>query len=308
MQFRKDVENVPQAHGKLKVTRNMLVIGVLVAVIIFVMISNLVTSASARSFVDVAVLKTSVDKNERITEANIVVKKMAKTEYNSYSAIELANGDKKRSIATFDDRDTLVDTYAQYHIREGTPLYWDALTKTTPKKHSYMYQMDGELLKVDGLDSDMFGEIIVPGDKVNIRVIYTDNTFKLPSEEEYQIFQETGLGLETAVPVQKKLFNEATIIDFLNKAGESIYDEYYRVLEMPKKEQVAYMATAEFKDKTTPSTTLFVVTAEEADAYQQIGNKGPKYMATLLPRTGSNLLLDALTELKVGFAREDASK
>lgn len=296
-------KNVSLKERKVKLSQRMLVIVSLISVVVLVLVMNILTSASVRDKIDVVTLKEGVLKDGKISESNLVMKKMIRSEFESYPTIKLADGSQKRVIAKWEERKLLEGTYAQYYLREGCPIYWDSLTKTVPRDHAYLYQMDGELLRIDEVDPFMFGELLVPGDKINVRVSYTDTDFKLPTEDEFNLLQQTGLKADTAVQKQDLLFAKVTVIDVLNKSGGSIFDEYYKILEMPKKGREALVNSKEFKDSVKPSTLLLVVTPEEVERYMHIKGMSPTYTTTLLPREHSNILVDALEELHVGFKR-----
>jgi hypothetical protein len=168
--------------------------------------------------------------------------------------------------------------------------------------------MSGELMKLDIPASD-FGTLIVPGDRINVRATYSDNEFKLPTEEEYLLqTQSSGFGYGTSSTVgsvkrQELIFNESRVLDILNSSGESIFDIYYELIALPKRDQLARVETEEFKNSVTPQTFLLAVTAEEVDNYLRINGKGASYLLTMLPRTGSNVILESLNELQIGTGR-----
>lgn len=285
--------------GGVKLSQQVLVGFVLALVVIVVMVINLITSMSLRDTVDVLVFKNAVPAEGLITEDNMDKKTMLKAEYEKEGVLTLSDGTQRRQIILYEDRDRLLGNdaaYASYYIRENTPVYWDALTKETTRSYSYLYEMDGELVKLNFSGSE-FGQMIVPGDCVNIRVRYTEDSFELPTENEYTSAQEDGVELDTQVTVQKMLFNNVTILDMLNGNGESIFDKYYKFISLPKAEQTAALQSEDFKAAVQPGQILLCVTEEEADMYMSIQDKGATYMMTLLPRTGSNVILNALSGL-----------
>lgn len=268
---------------------------ILVGIILAVLVLNLITSASSRRTVKIAVFASSVTTGTPVTLDALVEEDMVLAEYNKRAVIEFSNGEKRRAVVLWEDRERIVGAYTANYIRGGDSIYWDELTKETPKKNSYLYQMNGELLKLD-ISADMFGELIVPGDRINIRVNYNKKKYSLPSEEEYRMMVETGLDFTLTENVQELLFSEVRILDMLNSEGESIYDIYFKLLEAPKATQQEVMKTEEFIAKTKPSTVLLDVTSEEADRFMGIQASSPKYLVTLLPRTDSNLILNLINE------------
>lgn len=280
-------------------------IGFLLAgVILVVVIINFISSYALRQTIDVVKLKASVPQDGVILTENIVKDSMLKAEYEKQGLYKLSDGTQKRAIVLWDDRNKIVNTYASYYIRQNTPVYWDSISKETPKKYSYLYKMDGELLKLD-IKADQFGEMLVPGDRINVRASFTEQNFTLPSEQDFMLQQQIGIQSQTSVQKQIKLFNNTSVLDILNSKGESIFDIYYQLLALPKAQQRTSLASKDFQESVKPAQILLNVTPEEADMYMAIQNKGPNYMMTLLPRTSSNLITEALNELQTGFARSN---
>lgn len=282
-----------------KTMRNSIIIFALVAVSIGV---NAIASYNLRDTVEIVKLKSSVSQDGRVTEENMYSDKMVKAEYEKQGIYTLADGTKRRSIVLWEDRRRITEAYASYYVRQDTPLYWDSLSKESPKQYSYLYKMDGELAKVD-LDAQEFGKMLVPGDKINVRASYEEQSFVLPTEKEFMMQQQTGIQAQTTIKRQVMLFNSATVLDMLNQNGESIFDLYYQLLALPKAEQNKQVASDEFKERVKASKILLNVTAEEADRYQEIQSQSPSMMMTLLPRSSGNLITEALNELQIGLSR-----
>lgn len=272
-------------------------------IIVVVIAMNLISSFALRQTVEVVKLKTNVPQDGRVTTEQFYKDTMLKKEYEKQGTYTLSDGTKRGSIILWKDKDRIQNAYASYYIRKDTPVYWDSLTKESPKEYSYLYKMDGELLKID-MSADQFGKMLVPGDKINVRVSYTENDYKIPDKKTFAIQQQTGIQNETSVTKNTKLFNNVTVLDILNGNGDSIFDIYYKLLALPKQTQQETLKDESFKEKVTPQQILLNVTPEEADQYMQINNKSPKFMMTLLPRTSGNLITEALSELELGFQRK----
>ncbi|HBG2133301.1 TPA: hypothetical protein KPJ62_003663 [Clostridioides difficile] len=278
----------------------------LIALCILIIGSNIISNALLNKTVDIVTFKTALPQDARVTESNMVKTKMVKAEYEKQGIMKFSDGSKKRTIVLWEDRNKIKNAYASYYIRQNTPVHWDSLSKDTPKQLAYLYKMDGELLKLD-IKADQFGEMLVPGDKINVRAAYTDQVYTLPSEEAYKMQQEAGIQPNTAIQRKVKLFNNAVVIDILNSDGASIFDIYYKLLALPKAKQQEIIATEDFKTSVKPVQILLNVTEEEADNYMDIEAKGANYMMTLLPRTNGNIITDALNNLQTGFTRESSS-
>ena len=286
-----------KASNQRSVSRQAIIILIVVLAVAATILINVILNKENRQVVEVLVFKENVEQGTYITEEMFTTKEMLLAEYNKEAEVKIG-GETRRSIILADEKNILVNAnlYADYYMRANTALYWDSFTTIPTKKNSYLYEMDGELIKLD-VSADVFGDMVVPGDKVNIRCLYTEQTYKIPTAAEYEAMSQ--LGLETTTSEEKLilLFSEVAILDMLNSSGESIFDYYYEYLTWPVSKQKAALEDDTFKKNTAPSQILLSVTAEEADNYMRIQNKGPQYMLTLLPRDGSNLILDALTEI-----------
>ena len=94
------------------------------------------------------------------------------------------------------------------------------------------------------------------------------------------------------------LFSEVTVLDMLNSSGNSIFDIYYDYISKSKAQQNALLNDEDFLKSVTPKTILLEVTAEEADRFLEMEANNPTYLMTLLPRTGSNSIIDSLAEIQ----------
>lgn len=294
---REDVVN--RGTSVSKSTGLLIVLGMIVA---GVLILNTITSFTMNQKVEIVTLVTSVPADGRITEANMQKSEMTKHEFEQRGTYKSSSGDLRRAVVLWDEKDKIKDTYASYYLRQGTPIYWDSLSKETPKQYSYLYKMDGELLKIS-IEADQFGRMLVPGDRINVRATYTENKYNLLEQTEYDVSKLTGVGDSVEFLKQSIIFNNASVLDILNDEGESIFDIYYDLMALSTHEQRELVATEEFLERVQPKEILLNVTPEEADMYMSIQSKGPEYMMTLLPRTSSNLISEMLNDLQVGFAR-----
>lgn len=294
-------------QSKRKFSQNLLVIGLVVALILTVMITNTVSSMALKDVVYIAVLRESLPKDGVITSVDQFEKvEMMAMEYERQGVVKRADGSTRREVILWDDLPRIIEgggAYAGVYIPAGRPVYYSDLSSTGTQKNSYLYTMDGELLKLNVTGGE-FGDMIVPGDKVNIRLTYETQDYTLPTDAEYQSMMGAGAEIDRTITVTEMLFSECSILDMLNGSGESIFDLYYELLSLPETERKAIVTSDDFKSRVSPTNVLICVTAEEADRYAQIGGKGGDYLITLLPRDGTSEILSVLDELKVGFARD----
>lgn len=252
--------------------------------------------------VQVVKLKNSIPQGGIFDQSNLVSAEMSAEEYARSGIIESSDGTSRRAIVLAEDVQEILGKSAAHYIRRETPVYWDSIGEETSKRHSYLYSMDGELLSIEIGPGD-FGEMIVPGDRINVRIVYQEEVYKLPTREEIELQERTGIAPKTTVEKQEKLFNNVAVLDMLNSNQESIFDVYYNLMSLSKAEQEAAMRAEGFRDAVTPRVILLNVTPEEADHYMRVMNKSPQFLLTLLPRTSSNAITELINEITTGLSR-----
>lgn len=280
------------------------VLGIIIAlgVIIFICIITAISAAENKKTVAVVRVKqdAAISSNALITEDMIESYDMYYKEFDQYGTMDFSDGSKRSVIVRWSDRDLVVGSrYAAYYLRQGTILFWDQTIKQQTKKNSYLYSMDGELLNIQMEPTTDFGDMVVPGDSLNIRVSYPKINYDLPSEEQYQLTLEQGNSTQTAeTQVTELLFSEVQILDMLNAEGNSIFDIYYDYISASKSKQDEALNSDEFLESITPASILIECTAEEADRFMEISAKSPTYLMTLLPRTSSSAIIDSLSDIQ----------
>ena len=303
-----------KAKSKVKFGQNLVVILLVIALITTVFVFNAVSSAGLEDTVTIAVLKESLPKDgvlqkcdplDEGTWVQFEKKEMMAMEYQKLAVTTRADGTSRREVVLWEDLPRIVETgaYAGVYIAAGRPIYYSDLSNTGTQKNSYLYQMDGELIRLD-ITPDDFGDMVVPGDKLNIRITYETDDYTLPTQEEYKRIMDSDGEISETITVTEMLFSEVAILDMINGNGESIFDLYYELLTLPEAERSTIINSDDFKSRVAPSNILLSVTAEEADRYARIKGLGGEYLITLLPRDGTTEILDALDELQVGFARQ----
>ena len=120
--------------SKFSKTRNVLVI--LALVVVGVLALNFVSTMKLRDTVSVVTLASAVPQDGIIKLDNMVEVEMSKSEYERQGIVTLSDGTKRKAIVTWAERESINNTYASYYIRQGTPVYWDAVGNETPKQYS----------------------------------------------------------------------------------------------------------------------------------------------------------------------------
>lgn len=290
------------------------VLGIIIAlaVVVFICIITAISAAENKKTVAVVRIKDDapISTNALITEDMIESYDMYYKEFDQYGTMNFSDGSKRSVIVRWADRDLVVDSrYAAYYLRQGTVLFWDQTIKQQTKKNSYLYSMDGELLNIKMEPTTDFGDMVVPGDSLNIRVAYTKTNYDLPSEEQYQLSLDQGQSIASAdTEVIELLFSEVQILDMLNSEGASIFDIYYDFISASKEVQEQALASDEFLQTITPTSILIECTAEEADRFMQISSQSPEYLMTLLPRTSSSAIIDSLSDIQEALKGVTSSK
>lgn len=280
------------------------VLGIIIAlcVVVFICIITAISAAENKKTVSVVRIKDEapISSNALITEDMIEEYKMYYKEFDQYGTMEFSDNTKRSVIVRWADKDLVVGArYAAYYLRQGTVLFWDQTIKQQTKRNSYLYSMDGELLNIQMEPTTDFGDMVVPGDALNIRCSYTKTNYDLPSEEQYQLSLDQGTTLESAeTQVTELLFSEVQILDMLNSEGNSIFDIYYDYISASKSKQSEALNSDEFLQSVTPKSILIECTAEEADRFMEISAKSPTYLMTLLPRTSSSAIIDSLSDIQ----------
>ena len=284
------------------------ILGILIALIVVMIITIATAAASAESRKTIAVvrLKDDISANALITDDMLEVYDMYYKEYEQYGTMKFSDGTTRSTIVTWNMRDKVVgQRYAAYYLRGNTVLFWDSTIKDQTRKNSYLYSMSGELLNIQMTTTDDFGDMVVPGDSLNIYATYTETNYDLPSEEQYKYQMESGSAQGTSGVEQTKtelMFSEVQILDMLNGNGQSIFDIYYEYISKTKAEQQALLSDDSFLQNVQPASILLEVTSEEVERYMKLQSLGASYQMTLLPRKSSSSITDSLSDIQTALA------
>lgn len=295
------------AKTKAKFSQNLIIIGLVIALILTVIVTNYVSSAAVRDTVEIVVLKESLPKGAAITSMDQFEKsEMVTAEYQKLAVTQRSDGTTRREVLTVADAERMISkggAYAGVYISAGRPVYYADLTSEASQKNSYLYTMDGELCVMD-ISLDDFENLIVPGDKINVRLTYDTTDYTLPTSDEYKNLMENGVALSNTITKTDLIFSEVSVLDMWNSSGDSIFDIYYELLTYPDAQRTEILNSSDFASKIKPTNLVLSVTSEEAERYAKLKSTKGEYLVTLLPRDGTTEILDALDELKIGFKRD----
>lgn len=284
-------------------------LGIIIAacVIVFICIMTAISSAETKKTITVVRIKsdTPISANSLITDDMLEAYDMYYKEFQQYGTMKFSDGSTRSTIVRWNDKDLVVGKrYAAYYMRGGTVLFWDSTISDQTRKNSYLYSMSGELLNIQMTTTQDFGDMVVPGDTLNVRATYTAKVYNLPTEQEYKLNNADGVAASEGVEITKtdSLFSEVTILDMLNSSGNSIFDIYYQYIAATKEEQQAMLDDDGFLQSVQPASILVECTAEEVEHYMKLQAAGASYQMTLLPRTSSSSITDSLSEIQTALA------
>ena len=284
-------------------------LGIIIAacVIVFICIMTAISSAETKKTITVVRIKsdTPISANSLITDDMLEAYDMYYKEFQQYGTMKFSDGSTRSTIVRWNDKDLVVGKrYAAYYMRGGTVLFWDSTISDQTRKNSYLYSMSGELLNIQMTTTQDFGDMVVPGDTLNVRATYTAKVYNLPTEQEYKLNSANGAASSDGVEITKtdSLFSEVTILDMLNSSGNSIFDIYYQYIAATKEEQQAMLKDDGFLQSVQPASILVECTAEEVEHYMKLQAAGASYQMTLLPRTSSSSITDSLSEIQTALA------
>lgn len=284
-------------------------LGIIIAacVIVFICIMTAISSAETKKTITVVRIKsdTPISANSLITDDMLEAYDMYYKEFQQYGTMKFSDGSTRSTIVRWNDKDLVVGKrYAAYYMRGGTVLFWDSTISDQTRKNSYLYSMSGELLNIQMTTTQDFGDMVVPGDTLNVRATYTAKVYNLPTEQEYKLNSANEAADSDGVEITKtdSLFSEVTILDMLNSSGNSIFDIYYQYIAATKEEQQAMLNDDGFLQSVQPASILVECTAEEVEHYMKLQAAGASYQMTLLPRTSSSSITDSLSEIQTALA------
>ena len=168
------------------------IIGIIIAVvcIVIICIMTAISSAENRKTITVVRIKsdTPISANSLITDDMLEAYDMYYKEFEQYGTMKFSDGSTRSTIVRWSDKDSVVGKrYAAYYMRANTVLFWDATLADQTRKNSYLYSMSGELLNINMTTTQDFGDMVVPGDSLNVRATYTTKIYNLPTEDEYKL-------------------------------------------------------------------------------------------------------------------------
>jgi len=256
----------------------------IVAIIVLAVLSIIWVSflgKKAEETVKVVMLKTSVYKNEMITEDMVMPYDMLRGEYDKY-AIVTKDGKRKRRVVLWSERNKLVNLFAAYPLKANTYAEYTDFVKTrVSNENSVLYSFpDKSLVRLDiGSDLQAFKSYIMPGDRITITGTYIEKT-KMGSNDIMSVgTSEEQFKTET-------VFKDIMIADILNASGESVLDIYASYRDKTVYQQAKLDASQAFKDSVKPNCIIIALTEDELERYYYYLTKSDITFRASLPQRG----------------------
>lgn len=210
-----------------------------------------------------------------ITEDNLQAYEMSVYEY------DLAKNEG-REYLLWEERDQSVELYSTVQVRAGGYLYKGDVMDYKPLKNEWLNEVDEDEVVVELPYDNSFGNLIVPGDRFEVWVSWT---------EEIQ-----GVG---SVQQQDILSKNLLVTDILNPSGYSVYDVYMDLNDLTISERDVLLKDESFLSDTTPSSLLCVINdTDEFEKYTQLIGKGDaQFIFGLRSRSASDTVLDMFASM-----------
>lgn len=263
------------------------VIAILVSIGVIVGSYFIITEANEAASDTVEVLR--IKSKEGFT-ANTAI---SKDDIESYDIIRK---EFDEDMVEADEIDSLIDTYSIYFIRGESIIYEDMFTEDKPQKNEWLYELedDYEVLTLPYNYLECGGDILMPGDKVRIRVSYTTEETTSVNDGNPNVSRS---GKEvTKVEV---LFDSIIVKDMLNSNSHSIYEVYKEVMKLSEDKKQSVMKSDEFLKNIQPKSLLLEGSGDQIERYAMYKGLGSNsFLITILSRDENSVVLDQLPTLE----------
>ncbi|GGG05781.1 hypothetical protein GCM10010912_58050 [Paenibacillus albidus] len=257
-----------------------------VIVISYIIISN--ASKDARDTVEVLRLteKGGLPAFTVLTESQVETYKIIRQEYSE----DMVLAEKLPDV---------LGKFTKYYIRDQSVLYQDQLLDEKPLKNEWLYKLDEkqEVVTLPYNFLEAGGDILMPGDRVRIRVSY--ETEETPPQgagaNPNAVFaQSQSKTMKTEI-----LFDSIVVKDMLNANSHSIYEVYKEVLKLSEDKRQEVMKSDDFLKSIQPKALLLEGSGEQVSNYAKFKSLESKsFLITMLSRSGSTVIMDQLPTLQ----------
>lgn len=191
------------------------------------------------------------------------------------------------------DKDKVIDKKTLYYLRKKSILYKDQLTDEISLKNEWLYELDDEheVLTLPYNYLECGGDILMPGDRVRIRISYEVDKASDSDDSGYGVrYSANNKTYRT-----ETLFDSIVVVDMLNSASHSVYEVYREVARLSEDKKQEVMKSSEFLKNIQPKALVLEANEEQIDNYSKYKGYGAQsLLITILSRSGSNIITDQL--------------
>lgn len=263
--------------GKLKRTiTNVLAVVCLLALIVFMV---LIDRNKAKT-IPIVMVNQDIYPNQLILEEYFVKKDMPASEVQS----------SENKYLLWEDRLEAKDMYSTIFVKDGGYMYKGEYRDNKPLKNAWLQEVaTGNLvITLPYNKSEAFGNILTPGDHLAVQISYDQE-----SESQSDAFANV-----VTRKVSDSLFDKIKIIDLLNSSGNSIYDYYMDLLNLPIEQRDALLRDEGFLQNVAPNSMLLEVTPEQFVKYSKVKNlAGLTYTYGLHKREEGDIIVDQFQDI-----------
>lgn len=219
-----------------------------------------------------------------LTENNIEKYKMIKKEYTE-------------DMVLAEDKASVLEKLTKYYLRQNSVLYKDQLVDERPQKNEWLYSVDeeNEVLTLPYNFLEVGGDILMPGDRVRIRVSFDVEDTGAAGGNPNAIYSQSA----SSITKTEVLFDSIIVKDMLNSNSHSIYEVYKEVQKLSEDKKQEVMKSREFLQNIQPRALLLEGTSQQVNNYAKYkGLDGKSFLITILSRKNSDVIIDQLPTLE----------
>ncbi len=264
------------------------VAAVLFSLLIIVISYMVMTKASKDASDVVEVLR--VKSNEGIPAFVMITE-------NTVEKYQIIKKEYTEDMLLSEDMDSIKGKLTAYYIRGNSVLYKDQLIDEKPKQNEWLYQVneENEVLTLPYNFLEVGGDILMPGDRVRIRVSYEVEEKSPAGSNPNAIYSEST----NSIKKTEVLFDSIVVKDMLNSSSHSIYEVYKEVQKLNEQKKQDVMKSKDFLRNIQPKALLLEGTSEQINNYAKYkGLNGNSFLITILSRKDSDVIIDQLPTLE----------
>ncbi|UQZ35405.1 flagellar biosynthesis protein FlgA [Paenibacillus sp. PK3_47] len=182
-------------------------------------------------------------------------------------------------------------------LRKNSVLFKDQLIDEKPQKNEWLYQVEekNEVLTLPYNFLEVGGDILMPGDRVRIRVTYEVDQAVTNGGNPNAVYSQSP----NKVKKTEILFDSIIVKDMLNANSHSIYEVYKEVQKLEENKKQEVMKSKDFLKNIQPRALLLEGTTEQINNFARFkGLDGNSFLITILSRKDSNVIVDQLPTLE----------